>query len=158
MLKKNDTTKNNTASKSNSSTSAKNRSASTKTEAPSKTVKARPATENKTASNTTCTSCSTKANSTPSQLHTLNTKTRITVKYDVGYSNTLYIRGSGANLSWHQGAPLKNIKSDEWVWETEEPLSSFEFKVLINDHLYETGENHRLQTGSYFRYTPYFHS
>lgn len=83
-------------------------------------------------------------------------KTRITVKHDVGYNNHISIRGSGANLSWDRGAPLKNVKSDEWVWETEVPFSSGEFKVLINDSHYETGENHPLKCGSSVQYTPKF--
>jgi hypothetical protein len=83
-------------------------------------------------------------------------KTSITVKYDVGFNNQLYIRGQGANLNWNQGQPLKNIKADEWIWETETPFSNCEFKVLINDHQYETGYNHTIQSGSSISYTPTF--
>src|SRR4051794_40705456 len=37
-------------------------------------------------------------------------KTRVTIKYDAGFPNQLYIRGKGANLSWDKGQPLKNTK------------------------------------------------
>jgi hypothetical protein len=84
-------------------------------------------------------------------------KTRITVKYDVGYSNQLYIRGKGANLSWDKGHPLKNAKADEWVWETDVPFTHCEFKVLINDRVYENGDNHHLNAGSTLLYTPHFY-
>ncbi len=83
-------------------------------------------------------------------------KTRITIKYDVGFHNSLYIRGKGANLSWDRGIPLKNIGRDEWVWETDAPFTQCEFKTLINDQHYEQGENHFLTYGTSIQYTPFF--
>ena len=83
-------------------------------------------------------------------------KTRITIKYDVGFNNTLYLRGKGANLSWDKGIILKNVKADEWVWETDTPFTTGEFKVLINDKHYEMGENHPLTCGANIHYTPKF--
>lgn len=83
-------------------------------------------------------------------------RSRITVKYDVGFSNTLYLRGKGADLSWEKGIPMKNVKKDEWIWETNSPFSTLEFKVLINDRDYETGENHKLSHGQSVQYTPKF--
>ncbi|MGE0670457.1 MAG: hypothetical protein AB7H48_00490 [Parachlamydiales bacterium] len=85
-----------------------------------------------------------------------NEPARIVVKYDVGFNNTLSIRGNGAGLSWDRGAPLKNIGPDEWVWETSAPFTDCEFKVLINDQNYECGENHHLGPSSKFQYTPSF--
>lgn len=82
----------------------------------------------------------------------------IRVKYDVGFNNSIYLRGAGADLSWDHGILLKNIKADEWIWETETPFTNCEFKVLINDRQYELGENHHLQCGSSFEYKPNFHS
>mgnify|MGYP000656202319 CR=1 FL=1 len=83
-------------------------------------------------------------------------KTRIIIKYDVGFSNEIFLRGKGANLSWDKGIPLKNIKNDEWLWETDVPFTHCEFKVLINDHHYEVGENHKLSCGAHIHYTPKF--
>lgn len=83
-------------------------------------------------------------------------KTKIVVRYDVGFQNSLTIRGKGANLTWDRGLPLKNIKHDEWVWETDAPFSHGEFKVLINDHHYEAGPNHLLNCGTSVQYTPKF--
>jgi hypothetical protein len=83
-------------------------------------------------------------------------KTRITVKYDVGFPNQLFIRGKGASLSWDKGQPLKNVKSDEWVWESDATSSHFEFKVLINDQTYEQGDNHQATNGYLIIYTPKF--
>lgn len=84
-------------------------------------------------------------------------KTRITVKYDAGFPNQLYIRGQGANLSWNKGEPLKNVKADEWIWETEGPITHSEFKILINDHIYENGDNHHLKEGCSLVHTPRFY-
>ena len=85
-----------------------------------------------------------------------NPKTRVTINYDVGFSNKLYIRGAGANLSWDKGQPLTNTKADEWVWETDANFNQCEFKVLINDQAYENGGNHTLKAGATVVYTPYF--
>lgn len=89
---------------------------------------------------------------------TVCSKSRITIKYDVGFSNQLYIRGKGANLSWEKGQILKNIKSDEWTWETDDPFTQCEFKVLINDQVYENGDNHQLKSGDCLSLIPNFHS
>jgi hypothetical protein len=77
-----------------------------------------------------------------------NTKTKIILKCDIGYQNQLFIRGQGANLSWKKGELLKNIKADEWVWETSASFSECEFKVLLNDTIYEIGENHQIHEGA----------
>lgn len=84
------------------------------------------------------------------------TKTSITIKYDVGFSNALYIRGNGCDLSWEKGKMLKNVSADEWVWETDKSFGQCEFKVLINDQVYENGENRRISCGSSVSYTPQF--
>lgn len=84
-------------------------------------------------------------------------KTRITVNYDVGFNNQLTIRGKGgANLSWDKGIPLKNIKRDEWIFETDAHFSQFEFKILVNDNAYEQGQNHVASWGSNCTFTPHF--
>jgi hypothetical protein len=83
--------------------------------------------------------------------------TRITIQYDVGFSNSIFIRGKGATLSWDKGLPLKNTKANEWVWETTIPFTTCEFKVLINDKEYEIGDNHLLTCGASIHYTPKFH-
>lgn len=82
--------------------------------------------------------------------------TRVTIKFDVGFNNHLYLRGKGANLSWDKGIMLKNTKPDEWVWETEVPFSQLEFKALINDNVYELGDNHTVKNGASLHYTPKF--
>lgn len=87
-----------------------------------------------------------------------SSKTRITVKYDAGFPNQLSIRGKGAGLSWEKGQALKNVKPDEWIWESDAHFTSCEFKILINDRVYESGDNHHLNAGSSLLYTPRFQS
>jgi hypothetical protein len=84
-------------------------------------------------------------------------KTRITIHFDVGFPNALYLRGEGADLSWEKGLLLKNVKADEWIWETNKPFTTCQFKILINDYEYEIGDNHLLTCGASVHYTPKFH-
>ncbi len=84
-------------------------------------------------------------------------KTRIIVQCDVGFPNTVFVRGEGVpDLNWKKGAPLKNIKPDEWVWETDTFFDQGTFKVLINDQTYELGENHPIYPGASIRINPKF--
>ncbi len=81
---------------------------------------------------------------------------KVTVKYDVGFKNTLYIRGNGAGLSWEKGRVMRNTGTDTWVWESEAPVRECEFKVLINDQIYEEGANRRLMQVKVVQYSPTF--
>lgn len=86
------------------------------------------------------------------------TVTRILIKYDVGFNNTLYIRGNFANLNWIKGIPMQNLSADVWVWECDKIFPPGEFKVLINDNVYESGPNHNIECGAAINYTPQFWS
>lgn len=83
-------------------------------------------------------------------------KTTVRVKFDAGFSNTLFIRGEGAGLSWFKGTPLKNVSHDEWVWETAKASKEIQFKLLINDEHFESGENHRIGSGGVETIHPHF--
>lgn len=82
--------------------------------------------------------------------------TRVKIHYNCGFNNNLYIRGQGANLNWDKGHLLKNIKADEWLWESTASFNHLEFKILINDKDYEKGENHKIRAGETQEYTPHF--
>ena len=75
---------------------------------------------------------------------------------DVGYGNTLYIRGEGANLSWQKGIPLKNLSATEWAFETSKATGDIHFKFLINDQVWAEGENLSIKAGSKSVSSPYF--
>lgn len=71
-------------------------------------------------------------------------KTRIVVHFDTGFGNRLTIRGDTAPLRWDFGQRCENKNADTWVFETERPKDGeLQFKVLLNDAVWERGENHR---------------
>lgn len=83
--------------------------------------------------------------------------TSLKIKYNCGFGNCLTLRGSGLpGLNWNKGFPLKNCGHDEWTFETTELFSKCEYKVLLNDTLYEMGHNHQLVCGSQTSRTPHF--
>ena len=59
--------------------------------------------------------------------------TTIVAKVDVGFGNTLFLRGTGPGLSWEKGVEMTNTGSDEWSWSTNKASKTFLAKVLIND-------------------------
>ncbi len=68
--------------------------------------------------------------------------TRVIVKYDAGWGNTLFIRGKGASgLGWEKGIPMQNIGCDEWLWEQVIPKGDVGFKILVNDEIWCQGED-----------------
>lgn len=71
------------------------------------------------------------------------TVTKIRVHYNVGYGNTMYLRGNSYPLWWDQGRKMRNVGTDVWEFEIERiPAGQrFEFKPLINDSRWSTGNN-----------------
>lgn len=82
--------------------------------------------------------------------------TKLSIRLDCGFLNFLSIRGEGAGLNWKKGIALKNISANEWVFETDAPFHKCEFKVLLNDEIYEVGPNRVLVCGTHSHYTPKF--
>src|SRR5436309_15149406 len=64
----------------------------------------------------------------------------IEAKIDVGFGNTLYLRGEGVGLSWVQGVPLTCVDGKTWKW-TGESKEQLKFKLLLNDQVWSQGEN-----------------
>lgn len=88
---------------------------------------------------------------------TKSNKTRVTAHIDCGFTNNLFIRGEGvSSLSWDKGIQMKNIGPSEWVWESDRPFSTMQFKVLVNDKWYEQGNNHAVAFGQQVDFTPQF--
>ncbi len=73
--------------------------------------------------------------------------TRIIVKADAGWGNSLYIRGNGAGLSWHKGVLMQCVDSAEWIWENKISKGTVEFKILINDEIWSTGDDISVKAG-----------
>jgi hypothetical protein len=80
----------------------------------------------------------------------------ITAKADVGFGNALFIRGSGAGLSWDKGTPLACVSSDTWRVVLPEADSPFAFKFLLNDSAWSTGNDYLAGPGDTVTVTPSF--
>ncbi|MEM8868700.1 MAG: hypothetical protein AAGC73_10600 [Verrucomicrobiota bacterium] len=83
-------------------------------------------------------------------------KTNIVARVDVGFGNSLYIRGEGAGLSWEKGAIMENISPYEWAFSTTAAKVPVTFKFLINDELWSSGEDLVVEAGGTSISTPSF--
>ena len=83
-------------------------------------------------------------------------KTSIIARVDVGFGNQLYIRGSGAGLSWDKGLALVNVSSYEWAFASTEAKGDVTFTFLINDEIWAEGENITVAKGGSSISSPVF--
>lgn len=82
--------------------------------------------------------------------------TSITALIDIGFGNTLHIRGEGAGLSWDRGLPMECVADNEWrilLGESGRPLA---FKFLVNDLSWSVGPDYVAEAGSTLTLTPAF--
>ena len=79
----------------------------------------------------------------------------IEARIDVGFGNTLYLRGEGKGLNWHQGIPLTCVDSSTWKWSgnVEDPVK---FKLLLNDTVWSKGEDLIAAPGQKLEISPAF--
>ena len=79
----------------------------------------------------------------------------IEAKIDVGFGNTLYLRGEGKGLNWNQGIPLTNVDGSTWQWsgEADEKLK---VKLLLNDAVWAKGEDLVVAPGEKVQIAPAF--
>ena len=75
-------------------------------------------------------------------------KTSIVAYVDVGFGNTLYIRGKCAGLNWEKGVAMKNISATEWAFDTTKATGKVAFKFLINDQIWAEGDDLTIEAGS----------
>ena len=81
--------------------------------------------------------------------------TTIESKIDVGFGNTLFIRGQGTGLSWERGVPLKCVDRNTWQWSA--PVADkLTFKLLLNDSVWAQGEDIVARPGQRIEITPRF--
>lgn len=88
-------------------------------------------------------------------------KTKIVVRYDVGFGNNLYLRGKGApGLDWVTGVKMTCTKPPNlWTWECDSASidpSNFKYKVLINNRIWEKGVDHEAKPGENTEVIPNF--
>lgn len=84
--------------------------------------------------------------------------TTIKVVFDVGYGNSMTIRGSVSPLSWTTGTAMTWTTGNVWTYTTTAIPSgtSFEFKALKNDSFWSDGANFTGTGGSTITVTPTF--
>ncbi len=82
--------------------------------------------------------------------------TVIQANIDVGFGNTLYIRGEGPGLSWDRGQTLDCLKDDLWSFTIEAAAKPIIFKFLINDETWCTGDDFVVEPGNKITLTPTF--
>lgn len=83
-------------------------------------------------------------------------KTSIIARVDVGFGNSLYLRGQGAGLSWDQGVQLDNVSPYEWTFSSTQAKGEVTFKFLINDEIWADSENITLAKGGTSISSPVF--
>ena len=69
----------------------------------------------------------------------------IVAQCDIGWGNTLFIRGEGGELSWEQGIPME-CNDGQWVYACKAD-DVIEYKLLINDEQWALGENCKVECG-----------
>jgi hypothetical protein len=68
----------------------------------------------------------------------------IRVHYNVGLGNRITVRGDTDPFRWDRGIDARNTAADVWEFQLERiPAGqTFQFKPLINDTTYSTGDNY----------------
>lgn len=86
------------------------------------------------------------------------TITKVRVHYNVGYGNTMYLRGDTYPLWWDQGRKMRNVSSDVWEFEMERiPAgATVQFKPLKNDITWSIGNNYTVTGGQTIDIYPNF--
>jgi hypothetical protein len=82
--------------------------------------------------------------------------TVIEANIDVGFGNTLYLRGEGPGLSWDRGQTLDCLKDDLWSYTIEAAARPIVFKFLINDETWCTGDDYVVEPGNKITLVPTF--
>jgi hypothetical protein len=82
--------------------------------------------------------------------------TVINARVDVGFGNSLHIRGEGPGLSWSKGVPMTCISSEHWKISLGASSRPVVFKLLVNDEQWSCGPDYTVQSGSDTNIHPHF--
>lgn len=82
--------------------------------------------------------------------------TTISANVDVGFGNTLYLRGEGPGLSWEKGVRMECVADDRWSLAFGESARPFVFKFLINDQTWSAGPDYTVSPGTTVMLSPTF--
>jgi len=83
--------------------------------------------------------------------------TTIAANVNVGFGNSLFIRGEGAGLSWDKGVLLNCVSDDLWSIALTGASKTVVFKLLLNDTDWSLGEDYTAQPGGVVTVKPLFH-
>jgi hypothetical protein len=87
---------------------------------------------------------------------TKGSRVTIVAKVDVGYGNSVSIRGDEPFLHWSKGIALGSIAGDKWEIVLTGIDRPFQFKFLRNDQVWSTGDNYTASPGDTLSITPGF--
>lgn len=82
--------------------------------------------------------------------------TTIVAAIDVGFGNSLTLRGDGPGLSWETGLALECVADDRWSITLPETTHPIICKFLINDLTWSVGEDYTVLPGSSVVLSPAF--
>jgi hypothetical protein len=82
--------------------------------------------------------------------------TTISARINVGFGNSLYLRGEGAGLSWQRGVQMTCVSANEWLITLPESARPVVFKFLINDVTWSTGQDYSAIPGTSTSLAPTF--
>lgn len=82
--------------------------------------------------------------------------TAITACIDIGFGNSLYIRGEGPGLSWDKGVLMECRDKDQWHIALGESSRPFLVKFLVNDLSWSTGPDYTVPSGVSLTVAPQF--
>ncbi len=84
------------------------------------------------------------------------TWTRVIAEHDPGVGRHLWIRGGAPPLSWDAGWPMHALAPGRWRFVTSELAGRVALKTLIDDAVWQTGEDAVVMAGSETTITPSF--
>jgi hypothetical protein len=70
------------------------------------------------------------------------TSTKVAAQIDVGFGNTLYIRGEGPGLSWEKGLVMDCVGDNLWTVTLSDAAKPILFKFLLNDITWCVGDDY----------------
>ena len=82
--------------------------------------------------------------------------TTITALIDVGFGNTLWLRGDGPGLSWERGVVMDCVADDQWSITIPNASAPIVFKFLVNDLSWCVGDDYVVQPGASISVQPTF--
>jgi hypothetical protein len=84
------------------------------------------------------------------------TSTKIVAQIDVGFGNTLYLRGEGPGLNWDKGLVMDCVGDNEWTITVSDAAKPIVFKFLLNDTTWCVGDDYLVDPGTTTTIVPVF--